>query len=183
MFKDKTVILGITGSIAAYKGAYLTSLLKKSGADVHVMMTKNAAEFVTALTFEGLSRTPVITDMFARDDRWDIAHITLAQKAAVMIIAPATANIIAKLAAGIADDMISSTVLAATCPVIIAPAMNTFMYKNAATAHNIAVLAERGFHVMDTENGDLACGYTGSGRMKEPEEIFEYAKTVLDAGK
>jgi len=181
MLNNQTVILGVTGSIAAYKGAQLTSLFKKAGMDIHVIMTQNATEFVGPLTFEGLSRQPVITDMFSHENRWEIPHISLAQKAKLMVIAPATANIIAKLANGIADDMLTSSVLAATCPVIIAPAMNTYMYKNPATANNISVLIERGFHVMDTDSGALACGYTGSGRMKEAEEIFEYAKQVIES--
>ena len=179
MLKGKTVLLGVTGGIAAYKGAYLTSMLKKEGATVRVIMTKNAAQFVAPLTFESLSNAPVVTDMFHRETPWEIEHISLADQASLMIIAPATANVIAKLANGIADDMLTTTALAVTCPVIVVPAMNTHMYQNPATQTNIETLKARGIHVMEADSGYLACGYVGAGRMKEPSEIVAFAKSIM----
>ena len=179
MLKGKTVLLGVTGGIAAYKSAYLTSLLKKEGADIRVIMTRHAAEFVAPLTFESLSNAPVVTDMFRRETPWEIEHISLADQASLMVIAPATANVIAKLASGIADDMLTTTALAVTCPVIVVPAMNTHMYQNPATQENLETLKARGIHVMEADSGYLACGYVGAGRMKEPDEIVAYIKDIL----
>jgi len=176
----QTVVVGVSGGIAAYKAAYLVSALKKR-CDVHVIMTAGAQEFVSALTFETLSGNAVITGTFERTQEFDVKHVSLAQKADVFIIAPATANVIAKAAAGIADDMLTTTLLAAKCPVIFAPAMNTAMYEDAATQENIRVLTSRGYYVMDTGNGLLACGDVGAGRMREPQEIISYMDEVLSS--
>ncbi len=175
----KTVVLGVSGGIAAYKAAYLASLLKKQGYDVHVIMTKNAQEFVTALTFETLSGNETITDTFERTSEYDVKHVSLAKKADMFIVAPATANVLGKAASGIADDMLTTTLMAAECPVIFAPAMNTAMYEDAAVQENITILKNRGYHVMDTGEGMLACKDIGSGRMKEPDEIALYAQSVM----
>lgn len=175
----KTVILGVSGGIAAYKAAYLTSLLKRKGYDVNVILTKNAQEFVTPLTFETLSGNAAITDTFERTGTFDVKHVSLAKKADMFIVAPATANVIGKAASGIADDMLTTTLLAAKCPVVFAPAMNTAMYEDISVQDNIAVLKSRGYHVMDTGEGVLACGDTGSGRMREPDEISEFAEKVF----
>ncbi len=175
----KTVILGVSGGIAAYKAAYLTSLLKKRGYDVSVILTKNAQEFVTPLTFETLSGNQAVTDTFERNGLYDVKHVSLAKKADMFIVAPATANIIGKIASGIADDMLTTTLLAVKCPVVIVPAMNTAMYEDASVQANITVLKNRGYHVMDTGEGMLACGDTGTGRMKEPLEIADYIEKVF----
>ena len=175
----KTLLLGVSGGIAAYKAAYLTSLLKKSGYEVHVILTENALKFISALTFETLSGNAVITDTFEKTDAFDVTHVSLAKSADMFIIAPATADIIGKAASGIADDMLTTTLLAAECPVIFAPAMNAAMYKDSAVQHNISVLKQRGYHVMDTDEGTLACGERGQGRMKEPKEISEYAENFF----
>lgn len=171
--EGKNVVLGVTGGIAAYKACELTSSLRKAGAQVYVIMTKNACEFVAPLTFETLSNHPVVTDTFARPDTWEVEHIALAKRADVFVIAPATANILAKMAHGIADDMLSTTVLATRAPVLLAPAMNTGMWDNAATRENVETLKRRGVRFIGPEGGFLACGDTGAGRMSEPEQIFE----------
>ncbi len=174
-----TVVVGVSGGIAAYKSAYLVSALKKKGFDVHVLMTQNALKFVGAVTFETLSNNAVLTDTFERTDEFDVKHVSLAKKADMLIIAPATADIIAKAAAGIADDMLTTTLLACECPVVFAPAMNDVMYKDAATQNNISLLKKRGYFVMDTGEGLLACGDVGPGRMREPDEIVRFAMDVL----
>lgn len=174
-----TVLVGVSGGIAAYKSAYLVSTLKKRGFDVHVLMTQNALKFVGAVTFETLTGNAVLTDTFERKEEFDVKHVSLAKKADMLIIAPATADIIAKAAAGIADDMLTTTLLASACPVVFAPAMNEVMYADTATQHNMSLLKKRGYYVMDTGEGLLACGDVGAGRMKEPEEIIEYAMDVL----
>lgn len=174
----QTVVVGVSGGIAAYKAAYLVSALKKR-CDVHVIMTGNALEFVSALTFETLSGNAVITGTFERTQGFDVKHVSLAQKADVFIVAPTTANVMAKAASGIADDMLTTTLLAAKCPVIFAPAMNTAMYEDAATQENIRTLKSRGYYVMDTGKGLLACGDVGAGRMREPAEIIAYMDEVL----
>ncbi len=179
MLSGKTIIVGVSGGIAAYKTAYVVSGLKKLGADVTVCMTEHAKAFVSPLTFESLSASPVLTDVFERGTPWEIEHIALAEKADAYIVAPATANIIAKLAGGIADDMLTTTFLAATCPKIIAPAMNTHMYEDPATRANIETLKNRGIQVMDTDSGLLACGDIGAGRMKEPQEILDVVSHIL----
>ncbi len=174
-----TVIVGVSGGIAAYKSAYLVSALKKKGYDVHVLMTQNALKFVGAVTFETLSGNAVLTDAFDRTGEFDVKHVSLAKRADMLIIAPATADIIAKAAAGIADDMLTTTLLACECPVVFAPAMNDVMVKDAATQNNLSLLKKRGYFVMDTGEGLLACGDVGQGRMREPDDIITFASDVL----
>lgn len=177
--QGKQVVLGVTGGIAAYKACELCSRLRKSGADVYVVMTKNACEFVSPLTFETLSNHPVATDTFKRPETWEVEHVALAKRADLFVIAPATANIMAKMAHGIADDMLSTTVLATRAPVLIAPAMNTGMWENAATQDNVKTLERRGMHFVGPEGGYLACGDTGAGRMSEPTAIFQKIEELL----
>lgn len=171
--EGKNVVLGVTGGIAAYKACELTSRLRKAGAQVYVILTKNACQFVAPLTFETLSNHPVVTDTFARPSTWEVEHIALAKRADVFVIAPATANILAKMAHGIADDMLSTTVLATRAPVLVAPAMNTGMWENVATRENVKTLSARGVRFIGPEGGFLACGDTGAGRMSEPTQIFD----------
>jgi len=173
-------VLGVTGGIAAYKACELTSRLRKAGAQVYVIMTKHACEFVAPLTFETLSNHPAVTDTFARPDTWEVEHIALAKRADVFVIAPATANILAKMAHGIADDMLSTTVLATKAPVLVAPAMNTGMWENIATRENVEILRRRGIRFIGPEGGFLACGDTGAGRMSEPKEIFDEIERILN---
>lgn len=169
----KCVLLGITGGIAAYKMANVASALRKMGADTHVIMTENATKFITPLTFETLTNNRCVVDTFARDFQYDVAHVSLAKAADVILIAPATANVIAKLAHGLADDMLTTTVLAARCPKLIAPAMNTAMLENPATQENLAALGRYGFTVIDPAVGLLACQDVGSGKLPEPETLVE----------
>ena len=173
MLSGKCVVVGVTGGIAAYKTCEVVSRLKKLHADVRVIMTKNATEFVSPLTFQSLSHNPVSVDTFANIQTWEIEHIALAQRADVFVIAPATANIIGKLACGIADDMLSTTVMATHAPVLIAPAMNTAMLENAATQQNMRTLSERGMRFIAPGTGMLACGTSGAGRMSEPSQIVD----------
>ena len=175
----KNIVLGVTGGIAAYKSCEIVSRLRKAGAKVHVIMTKNACEFVTPLTFETLSNNPCVTDTFARPERWEVEHIALAKAADLFVIAPATANIMAKMAHGIADDMLSTTVLATRATVLIAPAMNTGMWEAKATQENLAVLKARGVEFVGPEGGFLACGDVGAGRMSEPVQIVEKITALL----
>ncbi len=183
MLMGKSILLGVTGSIAAYKSAALAHTLKKQGCDVNVIMTKNAAEIIAPLTFERLTNNKCITDTFDKTTQYDVKHISLAKKTDMVIIAPATANIIGKLANGIADDMLSTTVMACKCPVYIAPAMNTNMYENPIVQHNIKKLKDFGYKFIDPAYGLLACGDVGKGKMAEPEEIAEYAYRELAAPK
>lgn len=173
------VVLGVTGGIAVYKACEVVSRLRKLGAAVHVIMTKNATEFVAPLTFETLSNHPVVTDTFARPETWEVEHIALAKRADVFVIAPATANIMAKMACGIADDMLSTTVLATKAPVLVAPAMNTGMWTAEATRRNVETLRERGVHFVGPDSGMLACGDSGAGRMSEPPAIVEAIVNLL----
>ena len=173
------VLFGVSGGIACYKSCTAVSALTKSGCEVNVVLTKNAAEFVTPLTFQALTHRYVYCEMFDGVADREIAHINLAKQADVFVIAPATANIIAKLACGIADDLLTSAALAAMCPVIVCPAMNAHMYENAATQHNLRTLKERGFIIVSPETGNLACGDVGKGRMAEPEKIVEVVKSVF----
>ena len=173
------VLFGVSGGIACYKSCTAVSALTKSGCEVNVVLTKNAAEFVTPLTFQALTHRHVYCEMFDGVADREIAHINLAKQADVFVIAPATANIIAKLACGIADDLLTSAALAAVCPVIVCPAMNAHMYENAATQHNLRTLKERGFIIVSPETGNLACGDVGKGRMAEPEKIVEVVKSVF----
>ncbi|SFU56984.1 bifunctional phosphopantothenoylcysteine decarboxylase/phosphopantothenate--cysteine ligase CoaBC [Alicyclobacillus macrosporangiidus] len=173
------VLLGVSGGIAAYKSAALCSLLVKRGYDVQVLMTENATRFVQPLTFQALSHRPVVVDTFAEPNPSEIAHIALADEADVFVIAPATANLIAKLAHGLADDMVTTTALACTAPMVIAPAMNVHMWDHPAVQQNLQVLKERGAVVVEPGSGQLACGYTGKGRLAEPEEILEVVERTL----
>ncbi|REK76389.1 bifunctional phosphopantothenoylcysteine decarboxylase/phosphopantothenate--cysteine ligase CoaBC [Paenibacillus paeoniae] len=171
MIAGKTIILGITGGIAAYKGAALCSKLVQAGATVHVMMTKSATEFITPLTLQTLSRNPVHIDTFDERNPEVVTHIHLADHADLIVIAPATANFMAKMANGHGDDMLSTTLLAATCPIVIAPAMNVHMYEHPAVVDNMERLAARGAMFVEPGTGQLACGYVAKGRLAEPEDI------------
>ena len=175
----KKVLVGVTGGIAAYKSCYLVSALVKSGCDVHVLMTEHAQEFVSAMTFETLSHNPVITNMFHRDREWEVEHVSLAKSCEVVVVAPATANFIAKIAHGIADDMLSTTYLASKAPKIICPAMNTAMYEDPAFQKNLQTVLFSGATVLSPVSGRLACGDVGVGKMVEPEEIADAVKAAL----
>ncbi len=172
--QGKCVVLGVSGGIAAYKTAYVASALHKAGADVHAVMTENATKFITPLTFETLTNNKCTVDTFDRNFKYDVHHISLAKAADLIVIAPATANVIAKLAHGIADDMLTTVVLASKCRKIIAPAMNTAMLENPITQDNIERLRDYGFEIVPSAEGYLACGDTGSGKMPEPEVICDY---------
>ena len=178
--KNKCIVVGVTAGIAAYKICQLVSSLKKQGNEVHVIMTKEAEKFVTPLTFQTLSNQKVITDMFTVDYTPDVHHISLAKKADLFIVAPATANIIAKIAHGLADDMLTTTFLAATCPKLIVPAMNTNMLNNPITQDNIATCQKYGMHIMCSGAGYLACGDVGAGRLPEPEEIEDAIASLIE---
>lgn len=179
MLKGKTVVVGVCGGIAAYKAVEVVSRLKKLGAEINVIMTKNATQFVTPLTFQNICHNPVITDMFAEPKIWDVQHISLAEKADLMLIVPATANIIGKTANGIADDMLSTTIIATKSPVLFIPAMNTNMYENPIVQQNISKLKSLGYIFMEPDTGLLACGVIGKGRMPEPQEVADYAVGIL----
>ena len=174
MLKGKTVVLGVTGSIAAYKIANLASSLVKLHADVHVIMTKNATNFINPIAFETLTKNKCMTDTFDRNFMYNVAHVSIADKADVMLVAPASANIIAKMAHGIADDMLSTTYLAMKCPVIVSPAMNVNMFTNPVVQRNIKTLEEFGVTVIPPDNGYLACGYTGAGKMPSELVLLDY---------
>ncbi len=178
--RGKRVVLGVTGGIAAYKACALVSQLRKWGVETHVIMTRNATEFVAPLTFETLSNHPVVTDTFARPETWEVEHIALAKAADLFVIAPATANILAKMACGLADDMLSTTVLATRAPVLAAPAMNTNMWTAEATQRNVETLRSRGVHFIGPEGGFLACGDEGAGRMSEPADIAGRIRELLE---
>ncbi|MBP7072450.1 MAG: bifunctional phosphopantothenoylcysteine decarboxylase/phosphopantothenate--cysteine ligase CoaBC [Clostridia bacterium] len=177
MLSGKKIVLGVSGGIAAYKACELVSRLKKLNADVHVIMTASAAKFVTPLTFQSLSLNQVAVDMFDTPNYWEIEHISLAKLADVIVIAPATANIIGKLANGIADDMLSTTIMATKAKVLVAPAMNTNMYENPVLQRNIKLLSELGYIMIPPAEGRLACGDVGKGKMAEPAVI---EKTIVD---
>ncbi|MBQ8536437.1 MAG: bifunctional phosphopantothenoylcysteine decarboxylase/phosphopantothenate--cysteine ligase CoaBC [Clostridia bacterium] len=179
--KGKDVVVGVTGGIAAYKACELVSRLVKEGAQVYVVMTANAVRFVAPLTFETLSNHPVVTDTFDRPQTWEVEHIALAKRAALFCVAPATANILAKMAHGIADDMLSTTLLATKAPILVAPAMNTGMWTAPVTQENLAVLKARGAYQVGPEAGRLACGDAGAGRMAEPAAIVEEICRILTA--
>ena len=167
----KEIVLGVTGGIAAYKSAEIVSRLRHSGANVHVIMTRNATEFIAPLTFQTLSANQVVTDTFEAPEYWNVEHVALAKLADIFVVAPATANILAKMASGIADDMLSTTLLATKAQILVAPAMNTGMWTAPATQNNVKVLKERGVRMIGPESGMLACGDEGAGRMSEPETI------------
>ncbi|MDR0697564.1 MAG: bifunctional phosphopantothenoylcysteine decarboxylase/phosphopantothenate--cysteine ligase CoaBC [Christensenellaceae bacterium] len=175
----KTIILGITGGIAVYKACELVSRFVKADYDVRVIATKNALEFVTPLTFETLSKNRLTVDVFDKDREYDVEHISYAKLASAFIVAPATANFIAKFANGIADDMLTTTIMATHAPIIIAPAMNSNMYLNDSTKANISILKQRGVNFVGPVEGRLACGDVGIGKMSEPSEIFEYVDDML----
>ena len=173
------VVLGVTGGIAAYKMANVASALRKAGAEVHVVMTPNATNFITPLTFESLTGQRCVVDTFARDFQYDITHISLAAKADLILVAPATADVIAKLSHGIADDMLTTVVLAARCKKLVAPAMNTAMLENPITQDNIAALRRYGFEIIEPASGVLACQAVGKGKLPEPEELLDYISREL----
>lgn len=177
--KTPEIVLGVTGSIAAYKAAELVRLMVREGWGVSVIQTRDAARFVGELTFRTLSRRPVVVDMFDNPDEWIPGHISVAEQASVLVVAPCTANVIAKLANGLADDMLSATALACPAPLVIAPAMNERMWKHPATQANLATLVKRGAAVMEVGSGDLACGTDGQGRMAEPVEIMRMVRQSL----
>ena len=179
MVAGKHIILGVTGSIAAYKIASLASMLVKQKADVTVIMTKNAANFINPITFETLTGNKCLVDTFDRNFEFQVEHVSLAKQADVFLVAPASANVIAKAAHGIADDMLTTTLLACTCPKIFAPAMNTGMYQNAVVQDNMKTLAYYGMEVITPASGYLACGDTGEGKMPEPEVLYEYIVKAL----
>lgn len=174
-----TILLGVTGSIAAYKACELTRLFVKAGHDVHVLMTPSATRFVAPLTFRTLSRNPVPLDMFDEPDQWVPGHVSLADRADVVVVAPCSANALAKFAHGLADDLLSATVLASRRPLLLAPAMNDGMWENPATQANLSLLASRGVRFVDPAAGDLACGTTGKGRMAEPAAVCEAALALV----
>ena len=174
MLNGKTVVLGVSGSIAAYKIAYLASSLKKLRADVQVIMTENATQFITPVTFESLTGNKCLVDTFDRNFEFSVEHVALAKKADIFMLAPATANVIAKVGHGLADDMLTTTFLACKCPKYIAPAMNTQMYENPITQDNLKLCASYGMQVIDPAVGYLACGDTGAGKMPEPEVLLDY---------
>lgn len=174
MLEGKTVLLGVTGSIAAYKIAYLASALKKQQADVHVLMTKNATNFINPITFETLTGNKCLVDTFDRNFQFQVEHVSIAKKADVVMIAPASANVIGKLAHGIADDMLTTTIMACRCKKFISPAMNTNMFENPIVQDNLKTLEHYGYEVIDPAVGYLACGDTGAGKMPEPETLLNY---------
>ena len=183
MLKGKTVLLGVTGSIAAYKIAYLASALKKLHAEVHVLMTKNATNFITPITFESLTGTKCLVDTFDRNFQFQVEHVSIAKKADVVMIAPASANVIGKLAHGIADDMLTTTIMACKCKKFISPAMNTNMFENPILQDNLKTLEHYGYEVIQPASGYLACGDTGTGKMPEPETLLSYILREIAAEK
>lgn len=179
MLKGKTVVLGVTGSIAAYKMANVASALVKEGADVHVVMTKNATNFINPITFETLTNNKCLVDTFDRNFQFHVAHVSLSQKADVMLIAPASANIIGKLANGIADDMLSTMALAASCKIIVSPAMNTHMYKNQIVQDNLKKLKRYGFEIIEPAVGRLACASVGEGKLPAEDVLLDYIRQEI----
>jgi phosphopantothenoylcysteine decarboxylase/phosphopantothenate--cysteine ligase len=170
--KNRNVVLGVTGSIAVYKAVELLRLMQGKGWDVNIIMTKSATEFVTELTFRTISQHPVTVDMFGIIHDWQPEHISIADSADVIVVAPCTANVIAKIAHGIADDLLTCTILASESPIVIAPAMNVKMWNNAATQTNLNIIKSRGVNIVDPGTGDLACGYQGKGRMASLDKII-----------
>ena len=183
MLEGKTVLLGVTGSIAAYKIAYLASMLKKQQADVHVLMTRNATNFINPITFETLTGNKCLVDTFDRNFQFQVEHVSIAKKADVVMIAPASANVIGKLAHGIADDMLTTTIMACRCKKFISPAMNTNMFENPIVQDNLKILEHYGYEVIDPAVGYLACGDTGAGKMPEPETLLNYILRECACGK
>lgn len=181
MLKERNIVIGVCGGIAAYKVCDLVSRLRKAEANVDVIMTEAAVNFINPLTFQSLSSNVVVVDMFKEPNHWEIQHISLGKKADVVLIAPATANIIGKIANGIADDMLTTTVMATKAPVIFAPAMNSSMYENSILQENIYKLKNKGYHFIDPIEGRLACGDIGKGKMAEPESMEEFINKMLNA--
>ena len=179
MFNNMNIVIGVTGGIAAYKVCGIISYLKKEGANVDVIMTNNATKFITPLTLEVLSNNKVIVDMFDRPDHINVEHISLAKKADLILIVPATANIIGKVANGIADDMLSTTIMATNSTVVFAPAMNNGMYENLIVQDNIKKLKKYGYKFIDPINGHLACGYEAKGKLAKNEDIVDYVKVLI----
>lgn len=179
MLKGKTVVLGVTGSVAAYKMANVASMLVKRGCEVHVVMTKNATNFINPIAFESLTNTKCLVETFDRNFQFHVAHVSLTDKADVMLIAPASANIIGKIAGGIADDMLSTTVMACNKPVIIAPAMNTKMYQNPILQDNLDKLRRFGYEIIEPDSGHLACGTTGAGKMPSEEVLVAHIERQI----
>ncbi len=178
--KDKNILIGVTGGIACYKICDVINHLKREGANVDIIMTENATKFITPLTLETLSKSRVVVDMFHEKDHVDVEHISLARKADIVLIAPATANIIGKLANGIADDMLSTTVMATKSPVLIAPAMNNGMYENGIVQDNIKKLKKYGYHFIDPVCGNLACGYKAVGKLADKDKIITSLNEMLE---
>ncbi len=183
MLKNKTVVLGVTGSIAAYKIANLASMLVKQECDVHVIMTQNATNFINPITFETLTNNKCLVDTFDRNFQFHVAHVSLAKKADVVLIAPASANVIGKIAGGIADDMLTTTVLACKCKVLISPAMNTNMFTNPIVQDNLAKLKSFGYEIIEPDSGYLACGDTGSGKMPSEQVLYDHILKEIAAEK
>ncbi|MCD8055061.1 MAG: bifunctional phosphopantothenoylcysteine decarboxylase/phosphopantothenate--cysteine ligase CoaBC [Lachnospiraceae bacterium] len=179
MLKNKNILLGVSSSIACYKSAVLARELVRRGANVQVILTRNATQFITPLTFEQLTKHQCIVDTFDRNHEIRVEHVSLADWADAFVVAPADANVLAKFAHGLADDMLSTTMLACDCEKIVAPAMNTRMYENPAMQYNLAVLKTRNFRILEPDEGELACGTTGKGRMEEPERIADYLEFLL----
>jgi phosphopantothenoylcysteine decarboxylase / phosphopantothenate---cysteine ligase len=179
MLQSKTIVLGVSGGVAAFKAASLASSLSKKGANVHVIMTESAQKFITPLTFQSLTKHPVVTDIFTEPDPSELAHIALADKADLIVIAPTTANVIGKVANGIADDMLTTTIMASKSPVLFALAMNVNMYNNEIVQDNIAYLQKKGYLFAEPAEGYLACGWTGKGRLMEPEDIVAWIESYF----
>ena len=183
MLKNKNMVIGITGGIACYKVCEIISYLVREGANVDVIMTKNATEFITPLTIETLSKNKVVTDMFEKKEHIEVEHISLARKADLILVVPATANIIGKVANGIADDMLSTTIMATTSKVVFAPAMNNEMYNNKIVQENIKKLKKYGYEFINPIEGNLACGYKAIGKLAKKETIIEFINKTLDGGR
>lgn len=183
MLADKCIVVGISGGIAAYKVPDLVSRLTKAGADVHCIMTQSAEHFVTSLALQTVSRNPVTTQMFETPKDWDVRHISLADRADMLVVVPATANVIGKISAGIADDMLSTTIMAVQAPVLFAPAMNVHMYQNPIVQDNIARLITYGYHFLEPDTGRLACGYEGKGRLPDIDVIFNKIESFFNTEK
>lgn len=178
LFKGKSIVLGIGGGIAAYKCCELARLLTKSGANVHCVLTKAGAQFVTPLTLQTLTGNPVHTDMFNLIQEKEIGHISLADRASIVVVAPATADLIAKVSCGICDDLLTTVICATRAPVVFAPSMNVHMWENKILQENVVRLKKHGYHIMEPAVGDLACGYEGKGRLPEPDEIFKTVQSI-----